>query len=104
MMTEVARQGRPAWIYPLPEARRRKSGLARSLYRARYEGREDWKTSVADKLRLAGFLDLPDNLKVFQHRFIAAGCGGVFGAAPFDFRPPPDELPQVVERIRSWFA
>ena len=104
MMMEVARQGRPAWIYPLPEGKRRKGGLARSLYRARYQGREDWKTWVADKLRLAGFLDLPDNLKVFQRRFIAAGCGGVFGGAAFDFRPPPDELPRVVEHIRSWFA
>lgn len=104
MMVETARLGVPVWIYPLPErSRSRKSKLARLLYRSRYMDGEDWKTHLGDKLRLAGLIDLPDNLKVFHQKFISARCGGFFGSAPVDFQRPPDEMAAIVNRIRGWF-
>lgn len=106
MAVESIRAARPTQIYLLPE---NKLGLKRFtfqrwLYNDAYKGRESWRTQLAERIRMLGFIEMPDHLKVFQNRLVARGSASYFGkglaASPVSL---PDEIGIIATRIRSWF-
>jgi uncharacterized protein len=106
MTIEAVRAAKPTVVYDLPTINigARKWLPSRLLYTSAYQGQKTRATRLADALRRAGMMEMPDHLTVFQARMREDGHTTFFQdnvARPP--RPLPDVLPEIVARVKAWF-
>ena len=109
MMVEVARLGKPLAIFPLPNhpgiVTRTRQALARSLHRSAGEGgKPGLMTYLGDVLYSLGLVRYSRDLTALHGLLIEQGLAVKLGDPfPVTGLKAPDELPQVVKRIKALY-
>ncbi len=99
MLAEAVAAGKPVYIYPIPERRRLRYRIARSIVA---RGRSAPRRNFCAWLVHRGLVHVPRDLAFLHRGLVEAGAARRFGE-PFDTtaRPPVHEMSKVVRRVRE---